>query len=101
LTDINIWIGSSLDMMDLCTNYGGLAASGETVHLNCSYSIPGQYLKLTGGDSDSECDNYVILQFCEIDVVGYFPGICFYHEKFHKKVVSEKNKRICMLMFSL
>jgi len=77
LANISIWIGSSSDTMELCSYYGGPGAMGETVQRNCSFPMTGQYLKLTGESSDSSCDDDgECLRFSEIDVMGYFPGIC-------------------------
>jgi len=77
MSDISIWIGSHLDMMELCSYYGGPGIAEETVVVMCLTPMIGQYLKLTGGGSDENCDIRPILQLCEIQAMGYFPGNCY------------------------
>lgn len=87
LANLDIYVGMNATDGDMCAYYPGPAAPSETVVVKCKAPLTGTFVRFTGGGRDCSHFDQPFLQFCEVEVMGYFPGTKYFRTKYVRSCV--------------
>lgn len=60
--------------MKECAYFYGPGVIGVFSEIDCNEPMTGRYITIAGGMSDDTCNREVVVQLCEVQVIGFYPS---------------------------